>query len=90
MPILDAQGRIVAKEPVTPETREFTEGADYTVSMYQGKYPNYECVHCQFATLYMPKLEEHFAYEQYHQHRWAHPVPPDQQAKPEESQNATY
>ncbi len=88
--IYDKDGRVVAREPATPETRDYKEGVDFTISQYQGKYPNYECVHCQFSTLYKDKLDEHFAYETYHQHKWAHPVPPDQQKPDEGPKEAKY
>lgn len=58
--------------------REVVEGKDFTISEWNG-YANYECSHCQFATLYKDKLDEHFAYETYHQHKWAHPVPASEQ-----------
>lgn len=78
MPILDQDGKPFQNAPNEPTARDYTEGVDYIVTKWD-VYDNYECVHCQFASLYKEKLHEHFQYEIYHQHKWAHPVPKSEQ-----------
>ena len=92
MAIIDPNtGRIVQRDPEPPTPpAPFEEGKDYTVTMYEGIYPNYECRHCQFSTLYMEKLEDHFRWETAHQHKWAFPVPLEQQEKDKQDGKAVY
>lgn len=34
-------------------------------------FDNYECVHCQYSTLWLPKMQKHLSIGQ---HLWAYPV----------------
>lgn len=50
--------------------RKIEQETDYTITKWHG-HDNYECAYCQFSSLYKFKLDEHFQYEEAHQHKWA-------------------
>lgn len=64
-PLLDSE---VA--PVT-ESEDLTEPENewYTIGVW-GEFPNYECRHCEFATLDLDTMEDHSFRKHYHPEGW--------------------
>jgi len=67
--------------------KEIEEGKDYTKAAWVGNdpaqtpYDNHHCTRCQFSTLYIEKMQEHYDWEGKHKHHWAFPVGSEEAAK---------
>lgn len=55
-----------------PGSTEEDKVRGYVATVFGGKFPNYECVYCQFSTIFLPKMILHMAEDD---HPWAYPVP---------------
>ena len=54
---------------ITPTQDDLEKIQGFRVSMWRG-FKNYECVFCQYATLWMDKMKKH---QQDDRHPWAYP-----------------
>ena len=52
-----------------PSQEDIDRTRGYRVTSWRG-YPNYECLYCQYATLWLNKMLDHLAQER---HLWAYP-----------------
>jgi len=61
-----------AKRIVIPNQEEIDQLRGFFVEKW-GKYDNFRCIRCQYATLWIKKMEKHQAAEA---HYWPYPGPP--------------
>lgn len=54
---------------ILPTEEDIDRVRGYRVTKWK-TFDNYECVHCQYSTLWRPKMEKHLALGQ---HPWAYP-----------------
>jgi hypothetical protein len=68
---------------VQPTQADIDELRGYTVRKWR-KFDNFICVHCQYATLWIAKMEKHQAEGS---HPWAYPLPESEKGKLSEAGN---
>ena len=56
-------------EPLIIIPGDLDQARGYRIMEWRG-YPNYECIYCQYATLWVGKMEKHQAIGE---HPWAYP-----------------
>ncbi len=68
-------------EPLIIIPGDVDQNRGYRITKWK-KFDNYECIHCQYSTLWIEKMEKHQAKDN---HPWAYPVEDrDQLSKAEE------
>lgn len=69
--------------------RDIVQGKDYEVSKWK-EFDNFECVHCEFSSLFIERMQLHFDNESKHLHIWNKPGKEPWQPQPESQGKLTY
>lgn len=75
-------------EPLIIIPGDLDQQRGYRITKWAGQYDNYECLSCQYATLWLERIQKHL---QEGVHVWAYPVPePPEGMKPPSSSDPSY